>query len=183
MALFGKLAMTSAERKENMSEIDLYVHSANDPEPRLMKVEEEILVAELVCKIVEAGVSAGSHEEIFIFVENETEPLSREHSARHCGLKHRHHIHSHKCHRIQVGVTYNGVEKTEAFAPSTKVRQLLKWSVDAFKLKGADAENKILRLATPPEAELSNDAHVGSYANAPGCGVKLCLLAPIRFQG
>jgi hypothetical protein len=172
-----------AERKVTMSEIDLYVHSAKDAEPRLIKVEEEILIDELIRKIVEAGICEGTHEEMLIFVENETEALNKEHSAKHCGLQHRHHVHCHKCHRIQVGVIYNGVEKKEAFAPSTKVKRVLKWSVDAFNLKGADAENKVLRLAVPPETELSNDAHLGSYAYAPGCRVKLCLTPPIRFQG
>jgi hypothetical protein len=166
-----------------MSEIDLYVHSAKDAEPRLIKVDEDILVADLVRKIAESGLCEGSHEEILIFVENESEPLDREHSAKHCGLQHRHHVHCHKCHHIQVAVIYNGVEKNEAFPPSTKVRRVLKWAIEAFNLKGADAENKILRLASPPETELSNDAHLGSYAYAPACYVKLCLLPPIRFQG
>lgn len=170
-------------KDNNMNEIDLYVHSAKDAEPRLIKIEEEILIAELVRKIIEAGIFEGAHEEVFIFVEDETEPLNKEHSAKHCGLQHRHHVHCHKCHRIEVGVMYNGVEKTAAFAPSTKVKRVLKWAVEAFNLKGADAENKILRLAAPPETELSNDTHVGSYVNAPGCGIKLCLVPPIRFQG
>jgi hypothetical protein len=166
-----------------MSEIDLYVHTAREAEPRLIKVEEEILVADLVRKIVEAGICDGSIDEVLIFVENEPEPLGREHTVKHHGLQHRHHVHCHKCHRIQVDVIYNGVTKTDKVAPSTKVKRVLKWAIDAFGLKGADAENKILRLAAPPETELSNDAHVGSYAHAPGCGLKVCLVPPVRFQG
>jgi hypothetical protein len=166
-----------------MNEIDLYVHSAKDPEPRLIRVEEEIMIDELVRKIVEAEICEGAPEEIRIFLEDETEPLDRERSAKHCGIRHRHHVHCHKCHRIQLGVIYNGIEKDDAFSPSTRVKRVLKWAVDAFGLKGADAENKILRLATPPETELSNDAQLGSYAQAPDCSIKLCLVPPIRFQG
>lgn len=170
-------------RNKTMSKIDLYVHSMKEQEPRLINVDDEILVAELARTILAAGICDGSHEEILIFVEDEPEPMGREHSARHFGLQHRHHVHCHKCHRIHVGILYNGVEKAHSFAPSTKVKRVLKWAVDAFNLKGADAENKILRLAGPPQTELSNDAHLGSYAHAADCGVKLCLLAPIRFQG
>jgi hypothetical protein len=166
-----------------MSEIEVYVHTAKDAEPCLLKVEEEILIADLARKIVEAGACDGPVEEVLVFVENGEEPLGREHSAKHHGIQHRHHIHCHKCHRIHVGVMYNGVEKDGAFAPATKVKRVLKWAVDEFKLKGADAERKILRLANPPGTELSNDAHLGSYAHAPGCSVKLCLVPPIRFQG
>jgi hypothetical protein len=63
------------------------------------------------------------------------------------------------------------------------VKRVLKWAVIEFQLKGADAENKVLRLAEPPETELPNEAHIGSFAHAPKCGLRVCLVPPIRFQG
>jgi hypothetical protein len=166
-----------------MSEIDLYVHSAKEVEPRLIRVEDDLLMGELAAKAINEGIHGASSEEIFIFLENEPEPLSKEASAKNCGVGHRSHIHCHKCHRIQVGVNYNGIEKTHAFPPSVMVRRVLKWSIETFNLKGADAEHKILRLASPPNTELSNDAHIGSYVQAPVCSVSLCLVPPVRFEG
>jgi hypothetical protein len=165
-----------------MSVIQLYVHSRKDAEPSLIEVEEEILVSELVTKIIEAGFCDGAPEEVLIFVEDGVDPIDHGHHAKDHGIHHRHHVHCHKCRQIRVGVVYNGVEKDTTFSPATKVKRVLKWAVDAFGLKGVDVENKVLMLPGT-KTELSNDAHLGSYVQAPECGVKLFLVAPIRFQG
>lgn len=166
-----------------MSEIELYVHSTKDAEPAIVRIETEALVENLLKKILETGLCEGPVEELFVFVENEGEPLDRGHSMDRCGLRHRHHVHCHKCHRIRVAVIYNGVEKGDAFPPSAKVKRVLKWAIDAFQLKGADAENKVLRLAEPPQTELPNESHIGSFAHPGKCELKVCLVPPVRFQG
>jgi hypothetical protein len=166
-----------------MNEIELYVHSSKGGEPTMVKIEAGASVEDLLKKIHEAGVCDGPSEEWDMFAEDADEPLDKGHSMEDCGIKHRHHVHCHKCHRIQVAVLYNGVEKNHSFPPSTKVKRVLKWAVNEFQLKGADAENKVLRLAEPPETELPNEAHIGSFAHAPKCGLKVCLVPPIRFQG
>jgi hypothetical protein len=166
-----------------MNEIELFVHSTKNAEPTMIKVGVGASVEELLKKIHEAGICDGPSEELHIFAEEEGEPCKREHSVEHCGLKHRHHVHCHKCHRVRVEVNYNGTEKGEAFPPSAKVNRVLKWAVDAFNLKGADAENKVLRLAEPPQTELLGDQHIGSFVHAPKCELKLCLVPRVRFQG
>jgi hypothetical protein len=166
-----------------MNEIELFVHSLKDAEPTMVKIGPGASVEELLKKIHEAGLCEGATEELLIFVEEEGEPLNKENSIEQCGVKHRHHVHCHKCHRVRVEVNYNGVEKAEAFPPSAKVRRVLKWAVDAFGLKGADAENKVLRLADPPQTELLSDQHIGSFVHSPKCELKLCLVPRVRFQG
>jgi len=56
-------------------------------------------------------------------------------------------------------------------------------ALDAFALKGADAESKVLRLAEPPQSELLGDQHIGSFVHSPKCELKLCLVPRVRFQG
>lgn len=166
-----------------MNEIELYVHSAKGAEPTMIRIGTDALVEELLKRILEAGLCNGPLEELHVFAEEEGEPLKRELSIENCGVKHRHHVHCHKCHRIRVGVIYNGVEKSESFSPSAKVKRVLKWAVDAFDLKGADGQNKVLRLADPPQAELLSDQHIGSFATHLHCDLKLCLVPRVRFQG
>jgi hypothetical protein len=166
-----------------MKEIELYVHSGKGPEPEMVKVSTDASVEDLLEKIREAGLCEGPKEELHIFAEDFDEPLQHGKSVEHCGVKHRHHIHCHRCHRVQVEISYNGVDKTHAFPPSMKVKGVLKWAVDAFGLKGADAENKVLRLAEPPQTELLSDQHIGSFVHPPKCELKLCLVPRVRFQG
>jgi hypothetical protein len=173
-----------AEQDKNMSdEIELYVHSVKQDDPVIVRIAAGASVEELLKKIHEAGLCEGPSEELHIFAENEAEPLARGHSVEHCGLRHRHHVHCHKCHRIQVAAIYNGMEKSDAFPPSAKVKRVLKWAIEAFQLKGADAESKVLRLADPPQTELPNESHIGSFAHPPKCELRVCLVPPIRFQG
>lgn len=149
----------------------------------MITIESQALVEDVLKKIREAGLCDGPIEELLIFGEDAEEPWEHGRSMEHCGVKHRHHVHCHKCRRIHVAVLYNGVEKAHPFPPSARVKRVLKWAVNEFQLKGADAENKVLRLAEPPETELPNEAHVGSFAHPPKCGVRVCLVPPIRFQG
>jgi hypothetical protein len=166
-----------------MTEIELYVHSPKGGEPTMVKIGVEALVEDLLKKIHEAGLCDGPLEGLIVFAEDADEPFGHGHSLEGCGVKHRHHVHCHRCHRIHVTVMYNGVEKRESFAPSTKVKRVLKWAIHEFHLHGADAEGKVLRLADPPQTELPNEAHIGSFAHAPKCELRLCLVAPTRFQG
>lgn len=166
-----------------MKDIELYVHSGKDTEPALLTIGAHTLVGDLVKKIHDAGHCDGAVEEAMLFLEDQDEPLAKDRSVEQSGMKNRHHVHCHKCHRVRVVVRYNGVDKTEAFPPSAKVKRVLKWALDEFQLKGADAENKVLRLSDPPQTELTNDAHIGSFVSSPRCELNLCLVPPVRFQG
>jgi hypothetical protein len=166
-----------------MNEIELYVHTTKDAEPTIIRIAPDSLVTDLLKKIHEAGIHEGLPEELHLFAEDEGEPLRKDQSVENCGLKHRRHVHCHKCHRIQVAVAYNGMEKANGFPPSVKVRLVLKWAIEAYQLKGADAEGKVLRLMDGSQIELPSDAHIGSFAHSPKCELKVCLVPMVRFQG
>jgi len=79
-------------------------------------------------------------------------------------------------------VSYNGVQKENQFSPSTKIKAVLKWTLYAFDLRGADAEGKVLRLNESGK-ELLSDAHIGSFAKHGECQVKLSLTPIVRVEG
>jgi len=87
-----------------MNEIELYVHSPKGGEPTMIKIGAGASVEDLLKKIHEAGLTEGPSEELHIFPEEEGEPCKREHTIEQCGLKHRDHVHCHKCHRVRVEV-------------------------------------------------------------------------------
>ena len=167
-----------------MKEIDVYVHTCEGTDPRLIKIAEDAAVEELLERLRTAGVVLGEPgEEVLLFIENGDEAVGRGRKLSDCGIRHRHHLHCHRCRHIRVAAFYNGVEKSASFSPSAKVGRVLKWAVAAFELKGVDADNKGLYLKDSPNVELLNDAHIGSFAKFPGCEVKVCLAPIIRVQG
>lgn len=175
--------MAEQQKKRTMKEIDIYVHSHEGVDPKLVKAREDCTVNELIEKIVGAsGRKPEPDEEILLFMEETDDPLEHHRKLCECEIRHRHHVHWHHCHRIKVSVFYN-TEHQESFPPSATVKRVLKWAIKAFKLTPAEAADKILVLKGNSNEELPLDAHIGSFAKPHQCTVDLCLTAPVEVQG
>lgn len=163
-----------------MNEIEIYIHCPNGHEPRLLKISDQATVGELIKKLPPEVILAAGND-LAIIIEDQEEILHHDRKLCECGIKHRHHLHCHSCRHINVFVSYNGVQKEKRFSPATLVKNVLKWVLYAFELKGVDAENKVLRLSN--EFELPNDSHIGSFAKPQECELKLNLTPIVRVQG
>lgn len=161
--------------------IEVYVHGDQSPEPRLISVGETTTIQEIAKIAVDSGVSSGGEVDIQVFLVDEDSPLTPGNEAGGCGIKHRHHIHCHRCRQIQVSVNYNGELKKHSFAPSVKGKRILDWALDAFHLTGVDAANKVLRVNAT--VEVDPEDHIGSFAKFPECSVVLSLTAVVRVEG
>jgi hypothetical protein len=164
-------------------QIEVYAHTRNGVEPKLIKVGEDSTVKQLLEAISTAGGLAGEpHGEILVFLEDCDEPVEHHRKLSECEIRHRHHIHCHHCHRIKVSVFYNEA-KHESFPPSARVKRILDWAIKAFKLTPAEAADKILVVKGNANDELDPSAHIGSYAKPHECAVELCLTAPVEVNG
>lgn len=158
-------------------EIEIYVHTADHHEPKLVKIADEATVEDLLKSIAPEG-----HQEFHLVVEDEEEAKERHHRLCDCGVHHRRHVHCHRCRLIQVSVFFNE-EKTRQFPPSATIGRVLKWALKAFKLAGADATDKSLRLAESPKVPLPETAHIGSFSKPPKCSVQLNLVDSVKTNG
>lgn len=161
----------------------LYIHSQEWVEPKLVDTRADSTVKELVEIVIAQGCFGGQVEgEVLVFIEEQEEPLGHDQTLAQCEIRHKHHVHIHHCKKVKVGVFYNS-ERHEVFAPSTKVKRVLHWAINAFKLTPAEAADKVLVLKGNPNAELNPDTHIGSYAKPHQCAVELCLVAPVEING
>ena len=158
-------------------EIEIYVHTSDHHEPKLVKISEESTVEDLLKVIAPEG-----HSEVFLIVEGEDEPKEHHHKLSHCGIKHRRHVHCHRCRKIEVSVYFNREIKGQ-FSPSATIAQILKWALGKFELTGADATDKSLRLTEKPNEPLAETTHIGSLAKHPHCSVHLNLADSIKTNG
>jgi len=165
-----------------MKEIEVYVHTHDGVDPKLVKAGEDATVKQLIDKIVAAAELKGDpDEELLLFLEDVDEPLEHHRKVCECEIRHHHHVHCHRCHSIKVSVFYNG-DKHASFPPSAKVERVLEWAIKAFKLTPAEAAEKILTLKGSDD-ELPLEAHIGSFAKPHECSVSLCLTAPVEVNG
>ncbi len=160
-----------------MKEIELYIHTAGDREPKLVKIDEDATVEELLKRI-----APGGNGDLHLIIEGEDDPHDHHCKLRECSLKHRHHVHCHRCRKVAVTVFYNG-EQSHSFAPSATIEQVLKWALRAFELKGADALDKVLRLPEAPNDPLPETAHLGSFVKGHSCEVRLELTGKVEVNG
>lgn len=166
-----------------MKIIEVYVHTLKGVDPKLIKVGEDATVKQLLETIAEGGDGdAGPDGDVRLFLEDCDEPVESHRKLSECEIRHRHHVHCHRCHRVKVSVFYNG-EKHESFPPSATVKRVLKWAIKAFKLTPADAADMFLAPKGNANDELPLDAHIGSFAKPNECTVDLCLTAPVEVNG
>ena len=162
-------------------QIEIYLHGAGTTEEKIIKVPEDATVRDVLEAAKNAGLAVDA--DTIILVEDAEDELAGD--ARLCdqGVKNKHHLHYHRCRKVEVAVTFNGQVKSRKFAPSRKVKRVLKWAVEAFELNGVDAENKELRVGGASGTILQSQQHIGSFVHAPKCHLDLYLTAIVEVQG
>lgn len=164
-----------------MKELEVFFHGIGQDNVKLIRVQEDFLIVDVLKAAKGAGVVGILDETCEIFLEESEEPVDKKHSLRHLGVKGRAHFIYHHCKKIEVSVSYNGEVKKTHFSPAVKIGKVLKWAIKAFGLTGTDATDKVLRLEN--KEELANDIRLGSLVHHPHCHIELFLTATVRVEG
>jgi hypothetical protein len=124
-----------------MENIELMMSVPGQVDPVLVTVPQGARLLEVI-EIVRGHEDAGMSDadEIFLFLEEANQPLGVEMRLDECGIGHRHHVHAHRCHAVDVTVAFNGTERTKPFAPTARVGKVKVWAVEAFNVPTEKAE-------------------------------------------
>jgi hypothetical protein len=92
------------------------------------------------------------------------------------------HIHVGTCRRVKAELTFNRVEKEDAFPPAVVARAVLAWAVGpkGFDLSPEQRATHTL-IVCGSDAAIDLDEHIGSFAD--DCTVCLELVPTARFEG
>lgn len=164
--------------KENYMEkkLQVYFYGQGAKEPKIIDVPEEGTVKELLDVLVSNGVAKeGSH----VFLNDEEDHLLFELTLEKAGIKHKSHVHCHKCRRIKVEVSYNGKPFTEEVSPSAKAKRIIANAAKFFSIPEKDAAGLVLRLAD--NVELQDSDSIALFA--VDCSISLFLVHPVRVEG
>jgi hypothetical protein len=155
----------------------IYVTHEKSENKRLAEVPSPIIVEELIA-IVTSGTPFVDQAAVLIFLDETEEPVAPAQEL------HLHHIHFHRCKRINVTANYAGKLLSKEFSPNAKIESIEKWALEAFGLRGADAKNKELHIhsASGPIAPLENK--IGMYVEYhTECSVTVFLTPEMGYQG
>jgi hypothetical protein len=154
--------------------MELFLHSAGQEDPELVEIEASALVRELVV----------SEEDGHVWVEEAEEELDLDITLEAAGIRHRHHVHRGRCHRVEVTVRFAGREIPHSFAPAATIKRVFTWATgkDEFDLSPEQRAKHVLAL---PGADhfLAWTVHVGSLVTPGDCAVLLDLAAEESFEG
>ena len=150
----------------------------------LGRVEHTSFPADTSLANVLAAIRAkhGTHEAAMLFLEDADEAaelsrLLREISGPH-GVK----VQVHRCHRIEVTVTFNG-SRSHAFTPAATVARVKHWATEkAFHMSPEEAGEHVLQLSGTTERP-SPGTHLGSLTRHPDCQVHFDLVPNERVNG
>ena len=121
--------------------------------------------------------------EFLVFVEGGDEPIAD--GDKLPGNKDRQPVplHVHRCRRVLVTVTFNGLSKAHEFSPAKTVADVKKFAaIREFGMKPADAAEHVLQFSGSgkrPEPE----THVGALVGCPECRIAFNLVPHKRVEG
>ncbi|RUL84029.1 hypothetical protein [Tautonia sociabilis] len=147
---------------EGRRRIDLIEIDADAP------VREILKLAAIPEHIKEAGL---------VFEVDGERPL--DHEARLCdaGVGHRHRVHVHRCHQVDVSLHFNDITEKMHFPPSATVERVKRRFVEKIRMSHVDATEHALQLCGTDDRP-EPDNHIGAFVS--GC-CSLCFdLVPIK---
>ena len=155
--------------------MQLFLHTPGNEGPELVEIEATALVRELIVARDPDGR---------VWIEEVDDEVDLDVTLEEAGIKHRHHVHHGRCHRVEVVVRFNADRFEDDFGPGTTIKTVYKWVAgsDAANLSADQAAKHVLAL---PGANAFLDAgvHVGSLVTEGSCKVTLDLLPRERFEG
>lgn len=164
-----------------MEKIQIYIHGENHRDPKLIEVPESASIEAIISIYSKEFPGSGEVHEIELFVEDEQDSKQKQLKGEEHGIKKRHHIHCHRCKKVNVLVSYNSETKSFNVAPSTTAKKIEKEALKEFKINEADAGDFLLKLEDG--TVLQPTEHIGSFTSHHQCKISLFLTAAKPIQG
>lgn len=166
-----------------LESIELFVQGENVSDIELIKLPGDARVSDIVEAMKAKGLAhdAGG-ESVAVMLEDEEAELPLSARLRDLGIGQRRRFHCHRCRRVKVSVTFNGVEKTHPFATSATIARVKAWADEKFGLEGVDATEQELQVSGT-STRPAEDTHIGTLVRHPACTLNFTLAPKERVQG
>ena len=149
----------------------------------LVQVPRDGNVGDLIEAAKERGLLLGDDKTpSLVFIEEGEDELNLNESLKESGIRHRSHIHIHRCRKIKVLVNFNGQQESREFPPSATVGRVKKWAVKVFNMSDVDATEHVLQI-TGSDERPDEDIHIGTLVTCPNDQLSFDLVPKIRVEG
>jgi hypothetical protein len=163
-----------------MTTIDVFYQGEGITEIEHLEVDPDHTFSQIKAILIEKH---GLEADVLIFLEDRDDSLEecllvREHVGP-TGIK----IHAHRCHHIEVTVTFNGEPLTHRFGPSATVHRVKRWAAEKkLGMSEEEASEHVLQL-TGTQERPTPGTHLGALAKCPHCHIAFDLVPDQRVNG
>jgi hypothetical protein len=163
-----------------MKSIDIFYQGENIAGIQHLEVADVGTFGELRFRLISQH---GLPPDVLIFVEGDEQPVEHGvHIAAHGGGRGVT-VHVHRCHHVNVAVTFNNTTKEHLFSPASTVGHVKQWMAEhMFDMTPDDASEHLLQLAGTTTRPSPN-THIGTLTDGKTCAVAFDLVADERVNG
>ena len=166
-----------------MGHIKVFVQGEGIKDVVIVEVLESAFVQDLISAAFEKGIPQGDGEQLaVVFLEDLEDPLDSALSLVDAGIGARQHVHVHRIQKIQVTVSFNGLQKSRVFAPSITVGKVKKWAAKEFGMTKEDSVEHALQISGSTEKP-DEHMHIGSLVSFPDRQLLFDLVPKVRVEG
>lgn len=165
-----------------MEETEVLLQGENIPDIQVVKFGRDKRVKDVIA-------AAAAHRrqecdgEFNAFMEDGEKPLAPDEALPEADDCQPVRLHVHRCRRVEVAVSFNGVTKEHRFGPGTTVAAVKKWAaIAAFGMDPGDAAEHVLQIAGTTDRP-EPDTHIGVLVSCPDCDVQFDLVPLKRVEG
>lgn len=167
-----------AEREE----IELFLQGEGIRDIVLIQVPKGGRVRDILAAARAEGLEVS--EGAALWLEDEESAMDLDAEIASTSIRHRSRVNVHRCRKVDVTVTFNGVQKSETFPPAATMKRVKRWAVGrkGFDMSDVDAAEHLLQLSGSSERP-DEDIHIGTLVQAQQCSVSFDLLPKVRVEG
>lgn len=157
-----------------MPKVELFLQVEGRRRIDLIEIDADLPVLEIL-KL--AAIPEHLKEVGLVFELDGERPLEHDTCLQDAGVGHRHRIHVHRCHQVDVTLRFNEITEKMHFPPSATVERVKRRFVEKIGMSPVDATEHALQLCGTEDRPEPDD-HIGALVS--GC-CTLCLdLVPIK---
>lgn len=159
----------------------VYVQVEGEKNPQLIEIPSDARLKDVLAPLAAKGVHVG--DDIVMFVEDEDDELPQDDCLSDRNIKHRDHLHCHRCRKIEVSVLLNGTKNCRSFSPSARIAKVQEWAAHAFEKDGFEGTDEMALQLVGSTERPPDDAHIGTLVTYPNCELAFNFIGKPLVQG
>lgn len=165
-----------------MKKMQVFLQGEGISKTKLVEIPPDGTIQAVIEAASEHGLPLEPNETAVVMLEDSDDTIESNVNIQDTAIKHRCHIHVHRCRKVTVTVRFNGVQHERPFPPSATIKRITRWATRKFGLDDVDAPDHALQICNTQDRP-EETVHVGTLVQHPHCQICFDLVPKQRVEG